>query len=150
LEGLASLGADVLIPLDQAPEALVARFRHEMAANQVRVILDYLYGPSAEAVLAAAIGKGGPDAEPRVRFVQIGSVSSSTITLPAAALRSTGLDLMGSGLGSLSDASLLAAIADLLAAIAPGKFTIDADLVPLADVTAAWESSSASRVVFTV
>jgi NADPH:quinone reductase-like Zn-dependent oxidoreductase len=150
LEDLRSLGADVLIPLDQAPEALTANLRQEIAANQVAVILDYLYGPSAEAILAAAIGKGGPDAEPRIRFVQIGSASSSTITLPAAALRSTGLELLGSGLGSLSNATLLAVIADFLGEIAPGEFTIDADPVPLASVTTAWESPSASRVVFTV
>jgi NADPH:quinone reductase-like Zn-dependent oxidoreductase len=150
LAGLASLGADVLVPLDQAPETLIGKFRQEIAANHVAVILDYLYGPSAEALLAAAVGKGGPDAEPRIRFVQIGSVSGSTITLPAAALRSSGLELMGSGLGSVSNTSLLAAIADLLAAIIPGQFTVDADPVPLANVNTAWESASASRIVFTI
>jgi NADPH:quinone reductase-like Zn-dependent oxidoreductase len=150
LEGLASLGADVLIPLDHTPEVLSANFRHEIAANRVAVILDYLYGPSAETLLTSVIGKGGPDAEPRIRFVQIGSTSSSAITLPSAVLRSTGLELMGSGLGSLSNTALLSAIAEFLAAIVPGKFTIDADPVPLATVATAWESPSAGRVVFTV
>ena len=38
-------------------------------------------GPSAEALLAAAQGHGAPEGEPRVRYVQIGSISGRSISL---------------------------------------------------------------------
>ncbi len=73
----------------------------------VQVVLDYLWGPSAELILKAAAGHGSPEGEPRIRFVQIGSISGNAITLPAQLLRSSGVELLGSGLGSLSAQQIL-------------------------------------------
>ncbi|MGB9434307.1 MAG: hypothetical protein WBQ89_18835, partial [Candidatus Acidiferrum sp.] len=39
---------------------------------------------------------------PRVLFIQIGESAGRTISLPAATLRSSGLELLGSGSGSAS------------------------------------------------
>ena len=50
LAALPALGADVVIPLDAAAPD---RF-HDAFAARVDVVLDYLWGPSAEALLAAA------------------------------------------------------------------------------------------------
>ncbi|WP_321341585.1 hypothetical protein [uncultured Cohaesibacter sp.] len=45
--------------------------------------------------------KTSADAVP-VRFAQIGSVSAQTIALPSAVLRSSAIELMGSGIGSIT------------------------------------------------
>jgi NADPH:quinone reductase-like Zn-dependent oxidoreductase len=90
--GLDALGADVLIPLDQPANSLTRAFRTEIKNDGVDVVLDYLWGSSAESLIAAAAGHGSREAEPRIRFVQIGSLSGGTITLPAASLRSSGLE----------------------------------------------------------
>ena len=87
MAGLEALGADVLIPLDQPANSLTKAFRTEIKNDGVDVVLDYLWGPSAESLIAAAAGHGSRDAEPRIRFVQIGSLSGGTITLPAGSLR---------------------------------------------------------------
>lgn len=150
LQGLDALGADLLIPLDQPADVLTSAFRSEIKGDGVDVILDYLWGPSAESLIAAAAGHGSEAAEPRIRFVQIGSVSARSITLPSGALRSSGLKLMGSGLGSVSTPGLLNAIGVVLQAFVPQGFKISADPVPLAEVDIAWASQTADRIVFTM
>jgi NADPH:quinone reductase-like Zn-dependent oxidoreductase len=150
VEGLAALCADVLIPLDAPAAQLTETFRDTIRSHRVNVILDYLWGPSAESLLGAVGGHGSDEAEPRIRFVQIGSITGNTITLPASALRSSGLEMMGSGLGSVSNAGLVGAIGGLLKAVVSGGFSIEAEAVPLTDVERAWTSDAAARTVFTI
>lgn len=150
IEGLKALGADVLIPLDAPIEQLTETFRSILREHQVNVILDYLWGPSAESLIHAVSAHGSGTAEPRIRMVQIGSLSGNTIALPGSALRSSGLELLGSGLGSLSNEALLDAISGVLKAAAEGALSIEAEAVPLADVEAAWQTAGAGRVVFRV
>src|SRR6202522_3978292 len=83
LAEVAALGADETISLTQPKENLERRFRSALHESVVQVVLDYLWGSSAEAILQAAAGHGSAAGEPRIRFVQIGSISGNTITLPA-------------------------------------------------------------------
>ena len=89
LERLLTLGADETISLLQPEESLGQAFRTALA--DVDVVVDYLWGPSAEALLGAAQGRGGMGGEPRVRYVQIGAISGAAISLKAELLRSSGL-----------------------------------------------------------
>ena len=115
----------------------------------VQVVLDFLWGPSAEAILAAAAGHGSPEGEPRIRFVQIGSISGNTITLPAQLLRSSGVELLGSGLGSLSSQAILQSLSTMFAAESKVRFAIDIDPVPLSKVEEAWtRKGEERRIVF--
>ncbi len=82
LEELKDLGADSVISLDQEHDALVAAFRQELALNPVDVVLDYLWGAPAEALLAAVSQKGLRTASSRIRFIQIGGIAGPTISLP--------------------------------------------------------------------
>ncbi len=147
---LADLGADRTIALDQPAEVLTDVFRRELHGEGIDVVLDYLWGPSAEQFIAACSGHGAGAAEPRVRFVQIGTVAAPTVTLPGTTLRSSGLELLGSGLGSVSNAALLRAIGALLQAVVPAGLTIAADAAPLADVETAWAADRGGRLVLTV
>lgn len=110
VQGLAELGADLAIPLDAPADELKDTFREAMHTHKVSVVLDYLWGPSAECLLNAAAGQGHNSGEPRIRFVQIGSMTGNNINLPGSLLRSSGLELMGSGLGSVSNAGLVQAV----------------------------------------
>jgi NADPH:quinone reductase-like Zn-dependent oxidoreductase len=148
LKSLAALGADVTIPLVEDAAALEGAFAEQFAAG-IDVVVDYLWGPSAEALLIAA-AKAGRDAVP-MRFVQVGSMSGADITLPAAALRAKATTLMGSGVGSVSIARLVAGIGALLKAATPAGFKIAAEAVPLSEVEQAWaDSDSSRRIVLTV
>ncbi len=147
LAEVAALGASETISLNQPEENLLLSFRS--ALSGVQVVLDYLWGPSAELILKAAAGHGSPEGEPRIRFVQIGSISGNAITLPAQLLRSSGVELLGSGLGSLSAEQILRSLSAMYAAASKTQFAIDIDPVPLAKVEEAWiRKDDQRRIVF--
>jgi NADPH:quinone reductase-like Zn-dependent oxidoreductase len=149
LEQVKALGADATIPLLQSPKELETAFKEQFGGEGVDVILDYLWGKSAEILIVAA-AKAGKDEVP-IRFVQIGAASGSDITLPGAALRSSALVLMGSGIGSIPLKGLVGAISGVLQAVVPGKLKIETKVVPLTDVEDTWnKDSGTSRVVFVV
>lgn len=141
LAELAELGADVTLQLDED-------FRPYFAEG-VDVVIDYLWGKSAEALLIAA-AKAGPEARP-IRFVQVGSISGADITLPSAVLRSSAIELIGSGIGSVPVERLIACIADLLRAAPAAGFKIATTPRPLSEVERAWsEDDSQRRTVFLI
>ena len=148
LRQLEALGADVTIPLIDDEAALEASFKEQFAQG-IDVVADYLWGKSAEWLLIAG-AKAGMGAVP-IRFVQIGSVSGGEIALPSAVLRSSAIELMGCGVGSIPFARFLAAIGELLQATVSGGFKIAFKPVPLADFELAWpQDDSTCRTVFTL
>ena len=148
LDAVAALGADVTIHLGKDEKLLEQEFQEQFAAG-VDVVLDYLWGPSARALLIAG-ARAGAEAVP-IRFVQVGSMSASEITLPSAVLRSSAIELMGSGIGSVPLAGLVEAIRGVMLAAVPGGFRIETKAVPLSDVERAWtEQDSRVRTVFTM
>jgi NADPH:quinone reductase-like Zn-dependent oxidoreductase len=149
LEQLKVIGVDATVPLARSPQELETAFKDEFGGEGVDVVLDYLWGQSAETLIMAA-AKAGRDAVP-IRFVQIGALSGGNIVLPSAALRSSALVLMGSGTGSIPLKSLVGAISGVLQAVVPGKLKIETKVVPLAEVEDTWNKDSGnSRVVFLV
>lgn len=150
VQGLKALGADVVIPLDTPAEELKATFEEAFHQHKVNVVLDYLWGPSAESLLHAAVGHDHAAGEPRIRFVQIGSLTGNNINLPGSLLRSSGLELMGTGLGSVSHAGLVEAVGGVLRAISGAGLSIATEAVELAQVEHVWQQESGSRVVFTL
>jgi NADPH:quinone reductase-like Zn-dependent oxidoreductase len=148
LKSIAALGADVTIPLVDDEAELEERFTREFSQG-VEVVLDYLWGKSAERLIIAG-AKAGAEAVP-IRFVQIGAVSGADITLPSAALRSSAIVLMGSGIGSIPFDRFLRAIDGLFRATVPAGFKIAANPVPLSDVEQAWtRDDSVGRTVLTI
>jgi len=149
LQGLKALGADATISLTQSHEALEDAFKEQFGGDGVDVVLDYLWGKSAEILIVAA-AKAGKDAVP-IWYIEIGSISGRDITLPSAALRSSALQLMGSGIGSISWERLIQAIGDVLQSAVRGHLQIQTEAIPLADVEAAWaKDGSKSRIVFKI
>jgi NADPH:quinone reductase-like Zn-dependent oxidoreductase len=149
LEELKSLGADATISLTQEHDALVSAFRNEIAENGVDVVLDYLWGAPAEAVLAAIAQKGLKNASARIRFIQIGNSAAPTITLPAATLRSSELELLGSGFGSASMDEIFQSLREFFEVAAKTPFQASLKTVPLRDVESVWNSPERdARIVF--
>lgn len=142
---LRRLGADVTVALTQDGDSLEKAFKNEFQQG-VDIVLDYLWGMSAETLIVAA-AKASPEGVP-IRYVQIGSIGGPDINLPGAALRSSALQLMGSGIGSIPFPRLLRAIHGVLQAAPSAGFKIATQRVPLAEVTNAWISGDTdSRIV---
>jgi len=147
LQSIKALGADETILLVENRAALENAFKEQFAGG-VDVVLDYLWGQSAECLLSA-ISRAGTDAS--IRFIQIGTASGANITLPGAVLRSTPIELKGSGLGSVPVNRIVGAIEELLRAAVAGRFEIETKSVPLSEVERVWPSDAFTpRVVFTI
>jgi NADPH:quinone reductase-like Zn-dependent oxidoreductase len=148
LRELERLGADVVVPLVEDKAELENRFKEELSKG-VDVVLDYLWGKSAEALLLAA-AKTGKDGVP-LRFVHAGASSGSDITLPGAVLRSSAIALMGSGIGSVSMKGLIHSIRELFHATPTAGFKIPTRSAPLSEVEDAWAvNDSQCRTVLLV
>ncbi|MGI4834851.1 MAG: quinone oxidoreductase family protein [Janthinobacterium lividum] len=98
LQALRALGADEVISLQQPDDALLDHLRAVQAATPIDVLIDYVWGHSAELLLLALRGTGA--FTHRVRFVSVGTMAGDNITLSGALLRSVDVQLSGSGLGS--------------------------------------------------
>jgi NADPH:quinone reductase-like Zn-dependent oxidoreductase len=99
LEQLAALGATEVLSLQEEDSLFVGKVRDIHRRSPINVVIDYLWGHPAELILQALKGKG--DFTPRVRFVAVGSMAGENITLPSGTLRSSDIELLGSGIGSL-------------------------------------------------
>jgi NADPH2:quinone reductase len=149
LEKLKALGADAVISLNQDQPSLTSALRTEIAEAGIDVVLDYLWGQPAELLLQAISQKGLRKASARIRFIQIGESAGKTIPLSAATLRSSGLELLGSGLGSASLDQIRQALTDFFQVAAKEPFQFHTKAAPLRDVEALWNNAEVgTRLVF--
>ncbi len=147
LETLPALGADVTLQLEKPGQNLAEAFGH-LVKDGIDIVIDYLWGSPAEALLAAFTGHELTAEMRATRWIEIGASAGPTISLPAAALRSSGLEIYGSGGGSVPRHAIMEAVPKILEYAASGKLQIDVKRVPLREVEAAWNQNSAERVVF--
>jgi NADPH:quinone reductase-like Zn-dependent oxidoreductase len=147
LSTLHDLGADSVIRLDKPGQDLTEAFAREAGDAGFDVIIDYLWGPPTETLLAAFARRDFSPASSRVRLVQVGESAGPAIALTAATLRSSRLEILGAGSGNApaSPEIWLEAIRQLLANVAGGKLRIDTERVPLREVESAWQRDQRGR-----
>ncbi|MBE7700135.1 zinc-binding alcohol dehydrogenase family protein [Oerskovia sp. Sa1BUA8] len=133
------LGADAVVPLtaDDAAERLARE------AADVDVVVDYVWGAPTEGALAAVTGARSDPAH-LLRWVHVGATAGPTITLPAATLRKTNVQVSGSGQGSVSPVAMVSALRELAAALPQVRPQVDVVTTPLREVEAAWGATTAS------
>ncbi len=147
LNTLHALGADTIIHLDKSGQDLTEAFVREAGESGFDVIIDYLWGPTTEALLAAIARGDLKPASSRVRLVEVGESAGPTISLPAAVLRSSHLEIFGAGSGSAptSPEIWVEAVRGLMSNVASGALRIDTERVPLAEVENAWHREQHGR-----
>ena len=145
LSVLRDLGADATIRLDRPDQAVTEDVVREAGEAGIHVIVDYLWGRPTEAVVAAITRNGLRDVAPRVRLVEVGESAGPTITLPAAVLRSSGLEIYGSGAGTIPIDRIMESIPQFMARLASGEFRVDAERVPLGAIEDAWQRDQSGR-----
>ena len=144
LAELPALGADAVIPLDQPREGLIEALRRHNSERRFDVIIDYVWGPPLETVLAAITAHEFAASSSETRLVQVGDTAAPTILLPAAALRSTALTIMGTaGLPPMD--VLSAALSQVFEHAAEGALRIQTEQRPLAELESAWNRPASSR-----
>jgi NADPH:quinone reductase-like Zn-dependent oxidoreductase len=148
--GLADVGADAIVDTEQAPEALRQAFADAAGERGFDVVVDYLWGPPAEALIAGltrrdlAVSRAG--AGRGVRLVSVGEMAGKDIRLPSAVLRSSHLQILGSGTGNFPPLPVLQeTVARIFAEGVKGALEVDAHAVPLSAVEQVWNDPALRR-----
>jgi NADPH:quinone reductase-like Zn-dependent oxidoreductase len=154
LQDLLTLGADELISVKQADDTFFAQLKETHKSSPIDVIIDYLWGHTAEMILSSLTGKGS--FTHRTRFVSVGSMSGDLIRLSAATMRSVDLQLTGSGLGSWSKDEVRRLFSEILPEMfglaAEGKLKVETITVKLEDIADLWDLDvpDGQRLVVTI
>lgn len=148
---LSKLEADDRISFDMTTDEGKNNFVTKLAPyfeEGVDVVLDYLWGDSALAIMKAV---AQADSKKTTKFVSIGASSGQReINLPSSLLRSSKLELLGSGLKSASMPELLMAIKGVFDWAANEKITIPTTIFELNDIENAWQAPLTPRAVVEV
>jgi NADPH:quinone reductase-like Zn-dependent oxidoreductase len=137
LSELPRLGADVTISLDQPDQEVIAAIVNAASTTGIHVIVDYLWGRPTEAVIAALTHQDMPQGVRSVHLSDLGQMAGPTISLAASALRTAGLVISGSGLGSAQIQRFRDVMPQLITEATSGALPIETEPVPLAEIEAA-------------
>ncbi|WP_295676610.1 zinc-binding alcohol dehydrogenase family protein [uncultured Mucilaginibacter sp.] len=154
LDDLLSLGADEIVSIMQEDESFIAKIKSIHQETPIDVIIDYLWGNTAEMILSCLKGDGSFGN--RTRFVSVGSVTGDLLQLSAATLRSVNIQLTGSGLGAWSKDQVRSLFKDILPEMfqlaAAGKLKVETLKVKLKDSADLWdlEVPDGQRLVVTI
>lgn len=137
LEPLTGLGADRVLTFDSIA-----------AAADADVVLDFVWGePAADAMIPLLTARA--DRSVPLTWVQIGSMAGASAPVPSAALRAARLQIVGSGIGSLSPRDILAELPELAEAVTEGALDIRARPVSPSGIAEAWnDHRTDERLVF--
>ena len=138
LAELVPLGADQICNFDQ-----LAR------AADVDVVIDYVWGGAAATAMVEILTNRADRSKP-LTWLEIGAMAGPEATIPAAALRSARLQIVGSGIGSVPGRDFVEELPLLAQSIAAGAFDVRARAVSLAEVEHVWTAANADgdRIVF--
>jgi NADPH:quinone reductase-like Zn-dependent oxidoreductase len=146
LDTLPELGADTAIQLAQPDDALAAAFAAGAGEHGYDVVLDYVWGHPTEVFLGSIEHHDAVPRSSRVRLLQAGEMAGPVITLPASALRSAGLEVLGAGTGTMPPMDVITGtLSELLDLLAVGKIRVDIERVPLSAVAEVWGRDQQGR-----
>ncbi len=154
LNDLLTLGADEVISVAQDDGSFKAQLKAIHSQTPINVIIDYLWGHTAEMILDCIKGDGSFTS--KLRYVSVGSMAGDLIQLSAATLRSVDLQLTGSGLGAWSKQQVGRLFTEILPEMfqlaARGALKAETSTVKLKDIADLWnlDIPGGQRLVVTV
>jgi len=142
LEELKGLGADEVISLLGSDEEIIDRIKGLHKETPISCVIDYLWGKPVELIISALKGGGVDSFTPQVKIVTVGSMAGETITLGSGTLRSSAIEILGSGLGSLSKDELNRFYTEILPEVfdlaKQGKLKLNTEVMLLSEIEKAW------------
>jgi NADPH:quinone reductase-like Zn-dependent oxidoreductase len=133
LAELPAIGADRLCSFDQLAQAA-----------DVDVVIDYVWGEPTGAAMREILTNRTDRGKP-LTWLEIGAIAGPEAAIPAAALRSSRLQIVGSGIGSVPGRDFIKELPKLAEAVVDGAFDVRAKAVPLSEVEEIWTSSVGHR-----
>lgn len=154
LNELKALGADELVSILQDDHAFTVAIKAIHKETPIDVIIDYLWGHTAEMLFNCFKGDGS--FSNKVRYVSVGSITGDLIQMSAANLRSIDLELTGSGMGAWSRKHVGLFFSEILPEMydlaAKGEIKIETIAVKLEDIAELWnlDVQGGQRLVVTI
>lgn len=147
LEIAAGHGA-VPLRLGATAEKNASAIVEALAGDAPTLVLDFVWGPVAEAAFAALSRTGLEEDTADIAYVEIGALAGADARVPAALLRSRRIRVTGSGAGSASVAEIMAQLGVYIELIAAGKVEVPTTTFPLSRISEAWDADlRSSRAV---
>ncbi|MGG5506392.1 MULTISPECIES: quinone oxidoreductase family protein [unclassified Myroides] len=142
LEQLKHFGATQTIALTEDNEALQEQIKTIHQTTPIDVVIDYLWGKPFQAILNAFKRNDIHHLASTVKIVTAGDMAGKEIQLTSAILRSTDIQLMGSGFGSLTQEELIVfnkvILPEMFLLAAQGKLHIQTEVHPLESIEKVW------------
>ena len=105
------------------------------------MVIDYVWGEPTAAAMVEIITNRADRGRP-LTWLEIGAIAGPEAAIPAAALRAARLQIVGSGIGSVSGRDFVKELPKLAEAVAHGAFDVRAKAVPLSEVEQVWTRSA--------
>ncbi|MBY7142561.1 zinc-binding alcohol dehydrogenase family protein [Virgibacillus sp. NKC19-3] len=137
LKRIKELGADTIIDLKQSEEDLSTSFKQEIEEG-IDIILDFLWGYPTEKLIKALVPQEINLNGQRTQLVQIGEKAGPDLTLPADALRTSGLEISG-GASGITQEAITVGTQLVWNWIKEDKLHMDMEIVPLQDIENVWK-----------
>jgi hypothetical protein len=113
------------------------------SAGRMAIQIAKLFAQAMLPLLTARTDRTAP-----LTWIQIGSIAGELAPIPSVALRAARLQIIGSGIGSITPRDFMAELPELAATLAGGTIDVRARAVPLADIDREWNTGTSDRLVF--
>lgn len=150
------LGADQTLSLRENESSLIKAIRRIHHENPIDLVIDYLWGKPIETIINALKGEGLESFSHQTKIVTVGSMAGENINLSSGVLRSSAIQILGSGFGSLSKENLDAYHREILPEMfqlaADGKLKMDLVRGQLVNIENLWKQNidSGKRLVISI
>ena len=156
LKHLLNIGADEIISLKDDEDKIIGRLKDIHNAEGINSVIDYTWGRPAELILNALKGGGLHTDTPAVKFITVGSMAGDHIKLSSGILRSSPVEILGSGFGStpadVMEKLPMEILPEMFKLAANGKLNLETVTADLKDIESAWnkELPSGKRLVIVI
>lgn len=148
LQKTIALGADQTVSLKQNDEAIIEQLKNLHKAHPIDLVIDYVWGKPIELIISALKGGGLHNFTHKTRIVTVGSMAGENINLSSGVLRSSAIEILGSGFGSLSQKDLKMLSQDILPELfqlaADGKLQMELVVESIKDIESLWTKKIAA------
>jgi NADPH:quinone reductase-like Zn-dependent oxidoreductase len=142
LQKLPELGADNILSLVQDDGAFIDALKEINRATPIDIVIDYLWGHSIELIIKSLRGGGMNSFTRPVKIVSVGDMAGENISLSSDTLRSSAIEISGSGFGSLSQDDFKKFNSEILPEMfqltADKKLIIETQVDRLENIETAW------------
>lgn len=156
LDQLKNYGATHVINLKEEDELIKSQIKKIHDQTPIDMVIDYLWGKPISLIIEVLKGNSIQHISHSTKIITAGDMAGKEISLSSSVLRSSAIEILGSGFGSLSQEELIVfnkvILPELFLLAANKKLHIDTEAYPLQEVEEVWNKqiSSGTRLVITI